>query len=93
MTRVPGTAEGLPHEVRSPRQQGNQDLIAPRKDLAGCIKAPESAGNAGDPGSMPGSGRSPGETNGTPLQYSWPENPTDRGARRTTVYRVAKSHP
>ena len=36
-----------------------------------------SAYNAGDPGSSPGSGRSPGEGNGTPLQYSCLENPMD----------------
>ena len=39
-----------------------------------------SAYNAGDPGSIPGLGRSPGEGNGTPLQYSYLENPMDRGA-------------
>ena len=42
----------------------------------------ESACNAGDPGSIPGSGRSPGEGNGCPLQYSCLENPMDRGACR-----------
>ena len=36
-----------------------------------------SASNAGDPGSIPGSGRSPGEGNGNPLQYSCLENPMD----------------
>ena len=36
--------------------------------------------NAGDPGSIPGSGRSPGEGNGNPLQYSCLQNPMDRGA-------------
>ena len=36
--------------------------------------------NVGDPGSIPGLGRSPGEGNGNPLQYSCPENPMDRGA-------------
>ena len=36
--------------------------------------------NEGDPGSIPGSGRSSGEGNGTPLQYSCLENPMDRGA-------------
>ena len=36
--------------------------------------------NAGDPGSIPGSGRSPGEENGNPLQYYCLENPMDRGA-------------
>ena len=40
----------------------------------------ESARNAGDLGSIPGSGRSPGEGNGNPLQYSCLENPMDRGA-------------
>ena len=39
-----------------------------------------SAYNAGDPGSIPGSGRSPGEGNGNPLQYSCLENPKDGGA-------------
>ena len=39
-----------------------------------------SAYNAGDLGSIPGSGRSPGEGNGNPLQYSCLENPMDRGA-------------
>ena len=50
-----------------------------------------SAYNAGDPGSTPWSGRSPGEQNGNPLQYSYLENPTDRGAWTTTVHGVAKS--
>ena len=39
-----------------------------------------SASNARDPGWIPGSGRSPGEGNGNPLQYSCLENPMDRGA-------------
>ena len=39
-----------------------------------------SASNVGDPGLIPGSGRSPGEGNGNPLQYSCLENPMDRGA-------------
>ena len=50
-----------------------------------------SACNAGDLGSIPGSGRSPGEGNGSPLQYSCLENPMDRGAWGATVHRVAKS--
>ena len=41
-----------------------------------------SAYNAGDLGSIPGWGRSPGEGNGNPLQYSGLENPMDRGACR-----------
>ena len=43
-------------------------------------KPPAGAGDAGDVGSTPGSGRSPGGENGSPLQYSCLENPMDRGA-------------
>ena len=50
-----------------------------------------SAWNAGDPGSIPGSGRSPGEGNGNPLQYSCLENPMEGGAWWATVHGVAKS--
>ena len=46
---------------------------------------------AGDPGSIPGSGRSPGEGNGNPLQYSCLENPMDGGAWWAAVHGVAKS--
>ena len=46
---------------------------------------------AGDMGSIPGSGRSPGKGNGNPLQYSCLENSMDRGAWRATVHEVAKS--
>ena len=45
----------------------------------------------GDPGLIPGSGRSPGEGNGNPLQYYCLENPMDRGAWWATVHGVAKS--
>ena len=51
----------------------------------------ESACNAGDPGSTPGWGRSPGEGNGRPLQYSCLENPMDREAWWVTVHGAAKS--
>ena len=47
--------------------------------------------NEGDPGSIPGSGRSPGEGNGNPLQYSCLENPMDRGAWQAAVHGVTKS--
>ena len=50
-----------------------------------------SAYNAGDPGSIPESGRSTGEGNVNPLQYSCLENPMDRGAWWTTVHGVPKS--
>ena len=49
----------------------------------------ESTWNAGDPGLIPGSGRSPGEGNDNPLQYSWLENSTDKGAWEAIVGGVA----
>ena len=51
----------------------------------------ESAYMAGDPGSTLGLGRSPGEGNGKPLQYSCLENPMDEGAWWAAVHGVAKS--
>ena len=48
--------------------------------------------DAGDSGSTPGSGRSPGEWNGNPRQYSRLENPVDRGAWWVTVHGMAKSY-
>ena len=47
--------------------------------------------SVGDTGSIPGSGRSPGEGNGNPRQYSCLENPMDAGAWWATVHGVAKS--
>ena len=47
--------------------------------------------DAGNVGSIPGSGRSPGEGNGNPLQYSCLENPMDRGAWWASVHGVAES--
>ena len=51
----------------------------------------ESTCNAGDLGSIPGWGRSPGEGNGNPLQYFCLENPMDGGACWATVHGVVKS--
>ena len=50
----------------------------------------ESACNAGDLGSIPGSGRSPGEGNGNSLQYSHLKNPMDRGAWQATDHGIAR---
>ena len=52
---------------------------------------PANAGDTRDVGLIPGLGRSPGEGNGNPLQYSFLENSMDRGAWQATVHRVAKS--
>ena len=51
----------------------------------------DSAGDAGDVSSIPGSERSPGGGHGNPLQYSCLQSPVDRGAWQATVHRVAKS--
>ena len=59
--------------------------------FSGGSEVKASACNAGDLGSIPGLGRSPGEGNGNPLQYSCLENPMDRGAWQGTVHGVAKS--
>ena len=72
----------------------------PFSPLRGCLhslgfpggsEVKASASNAGDLGSIPGSGRSPGNGNGNPLQDSCLENPMDRGAWWATVHGVAKS--
>ena len=52
---------------------------------------PADAADTRDVGSIPGSGRSPGEGHGNPLQYSYLENPMNRGVWWATVNRVAKS--
>ena len=57
----------------------------------GGSESKESACNAGDLGLISGLGRSPGEGNGYPLQYSCLENSMDKGAWWATVYGVAKS--
>ena len=60
-------------------------------DFPGGSEGKVSACNAGDPGSIPGSGRSPGEGNGNPLQHCCLENPMDGGAWWATIHGVAKS--
>ena len=62
--------------------------IMEKSDFPGGSDGKASAYNAGDLGSMPGSGRSPGEENGNPFQYSCLGNPMDRGARWVTVHGV-----
>ena len=65
--------------------------VIPQTGLPGGSDGKESARNAGDPGSICGSGRSPGDGNGNPLQYSCLENSMDRGAWQVTVCGAAKS--
>ena len=62
--------------------------------FSGSISNKNLLANAGDKrdlGSIPESGRPPGEGHGSPLQYSCPENPMDRGTWRATVHGVTKS--
>ena len=59
--------------------------------VPGGSDSKESAWSVGDPGSIPGWGRIPGEGNGNPLQYSCLENPMNRGAWWATVHGVTKS--
>ena len=61
------------------------------RGFPGASNGKESAHNAGDPGLIPGSGRSPEGGHGNTLQYSCLENSMDRGAWQATVYGVAKS--
>ena len=61
-------------------------------DFLGSSAGKESACNVGDPSSIPGSGRSPGEGIGYPLQYSCLENPMDRGAWWASVPIYEKTH-
>ena len=61
------------------------------RNFPGGAEVKASACNAGDLGSISGLGRSPGEGNDNPLQYSCLENPMDRGTWWATVHGVAKS--
>ena len=61
------------------------------KAFPGGSAGKASAYNAGDLGSIPGSGRSPGEGNGNPLPYSCLRNPMDGGTWWATVHRVTKN--
>ena len=66
-------------------------MIIYPEGFPGGSEVKASAWNAGDLGWIPGSGRSPGEGNGNPLQYSLLENSMDRGAWQATVHGVAKN--
>ena len=66
-------------------------MYSPIGGFLGSSDGKASAYNEGDLGSIPGSGRSPGEGNGNPFQYSCLENPMDGGAWYATVHGVAKS--
>ena len=77
-------------------ERAGHDLVSksqPQRFPGGTVikNPPANAEDTGDPSSTLGSGRSPGEGNANPLQYSCLGNPMDRGAWRATVHGVAKS--
>ena len=76
--------------IKLPLQRA-ADLNMPPVGFPDGSDGQESACNAGDPGSIPGSGRSPGEGNGNPLQYSRLENSMEKGTWRPTVRGITKS--
>ena len=67
------------------------EMSTVEQGFPGGLADKESACNTGDPGSIPRLGRSPGEGNGNPLQYSCLENSMNREAWRATIHRAAKS--
>ena len=67
-------------QVSKPQQQESGTVFRRKLGFPGGSEVKVSACNVGDLGSIPGLGRSPGEGNGNPLQYSCLENPMDRGA-------------
>ena len=85
------------HLTREHKQMASKQMRdAPHHMLLGECKAlavknpPVNAGDLRDTGSIPGLGRSSGGEHGNPLQYSFLENPMDRGVWRATVHVVAK---
>ena len=82
----PGDLSNPGIEPKSPTLQAMKD-----KGKLEFLFRKESACSAGDPGSIPGSGISPREGNGKPLQYPCLENPMDRGAWWAAVHGITKS--
>uniref|UniRef100_A0A4W2F7A1 Acidic leucine-rich nuclear phosphoprotein 32 family member n=1 Tax=Bos indicus x Bos taurus TaxID=30522 RepID=A0A4W2F7A1_BOBOX len=85
--------DGYDREDReAPDSDAEVDGVDEEEDDEGewALNDVESACNAGDPGLISGSGRSPGEGNGNPLQYSCLEYPMDRGAWQATVHGIAR---
>ena len=81
-------------EIKSVSQGEHESVVknycTTREGIPGSSISKESACSVGDPGLILGSGRSPGEGNGSPLQYSCLGNPMDRGAWWATIHGVMK---
>ena len=84
-----------PLQTEARREPGDREMnvaySCPQLGLPGGSDGEESACSAGDPGLIPGWGRSPGGGHGNPLQYSCLEKPMDRGAWCVTAHGVTKS--
>ena len=80
----------MQNERKTVKQDKIISLYSMFRGFPGGLDGKESACNAGDPGLIPGLGRSPGEANGYPLYYCL-ENFKDRGAWWATVHGVIKS--
>ena len=89
-SRVPLCSQKI-HNAQTIRVFGHSYPLQYSWGFPGSSDSKESACNAGDPGWIPGSGRSPGKGNGNPLQCSYLGNSIARGAWRATVHRVTKS--
>ena len=83
----PGVEEEDPEPCSSHR---HTKITATYRATAGASDGKESACNVGDMALIPGLGRSPGEGNGNPLQYSCLENPMGKGTWQATVHGVTK---
>ena len=87
----------LPHPGTEPVSPMSPEIAGGSFTTGASLEAqlvknpPANAGNVGDVGLIPGLGRSPGEGNGSPLQYSCLKNPVDGGAWRNTVRGVTES--
>ena len=81
----------IPKETKELYTENYKTLMKEIGGFPGGSEVKASTWNAGDPGSIPGSGRSPGEGNGNPLHYSCLENPMEGGAWLATVHGVEKS--
>ena len=85
---------GVGEESQGPGYRDKTGWCSPlRQGYGGAVvkNLPANAGDTRDTGSIPGSGRSPGEGNGNPLQYSCLENPMDRGPWWAIVHGIAES--
>ena len=91
----PGWGTKIP-DAKKVKKKNNKErntlLLQNTRGFPGGSDGKQSTCNAGDLGSIPGSGGSTGEGNGNPLQYSCLENPMDRGVWQATVHGIKESN-